>query len=265
MPGGIGAQRLERAGRREIQLPARVQRPAAEDGLLGERRAQQVGHLRVERTAGATPDRCAGAADAVDDLTAVDRKRGAEGTAELEHDERGLLVGQAEPLRLVGDAQRRAADLVRRPQIDAIPLSVVRDRRQVDRSGAEDQWQPCADERSDHRAHAADPRARARFIAPQQQHQSQLALADPLAGNQRQPVPGGPEDEVERALSQERIDQRRRVERQVGRTEALVEQHLAAVERAQIDGDGPRVDARHPRTGRRPRRSLWPRRRRHPR
>ena len=135
----------------------------------------------------------------------------------------------------------------------------------MDRSGAEDQGQPGADERADHRAQAADARVRARFVAPQQQHQSQLVLADPLAGNQRQPITGGPEDEVERALSQERIDQGRRVECQVGRTEGLVEQHLAAGERAQIDGDGPGVDAGHPRTGRRLRRSLWPRRRRHPR
>ena len=168
------------------------------------------------------------------------------------------------PRGLIFDAQRSAGDLVCGPEVDAIPLAVLGNRGQVDRSWAEDQWQPGADERADHRAHAADAGARARLVAPQEQHEGQLALADPIARNERQPVPGGAEDEVEGAVSHERIDERCRVERQIGRPEALVEQHLAAVERAHIDGDGPGVDARHPRTGRRPRRSLWPRRRRHP-
>ena len=260
---GIAAQRVERPGRREIQLPARVQRPSAEDGLLGECRAQQVGHLRVERSAGATPDRRTGAADPVDDPPAVDRKRGGEAPAELEHDERSLLVGNAKPARLVRDAQRGAADLVGGPEVDAVPLAVLRHRGQVDRARAEDQRQSGVDEGADHRPHAAYARPRARLVAPKQQHERQLALADPLARNERQPVAGGAEHEVEGAVSHERIDERCRVERQIGRPEALVEQHLAAVERAHIDGDGPGVHASDPRTGRRLRRSLGPRRRRH--
>ena len=36
---GIAAQCLERPRRREVQLPPRVERPAAEDRFLGERRA----------------------------------------------------------------------------------------------------------------------------------------------------------------------------------------------------------------------------------
>jgi hypothetical protein len=92
----------------------------------------------------------------------------------------------------------------------------------VDRSRAEDQRQTGADEGADHRPHAADAGTRARFIAPQEQHQRQLALADTLAANERQPVPGGAEHGVERAVSHERVDQRCRVDCQVGRPEAPV-------------------------------------------
>ena len=111
---------------------------------LRQRGAEQVRHLRVQRTARPRPDRPGRAAEPVDDAPAVDGKRGAERAAELEHHERGLGEVDAEPLRLVGDAQRDARDLVRGTEVDAVPLAVRRDGRQMDRARAEHERSPAA-------------------------------------------------------------------------------------------------------------------------
>ena len=194
-----------RGSRRATPAPERsaprVERAAAEHRPLRQRGAEEVRHLGVQRTARPRPDRPGRAAEPVDDAPAVDGERGAERPAELEHDERGLGEVDAEPARLVGDAQRGARDLVRGPQVDAVPLAVRRDRRQMDRAGAEHERQPRRDQRAHDRAHPADADAAVRLVLAQQQHQRELALADLLDGNERQPVAGRAEHELERAVA----------------------------------------------------------------
>jgi hypothetical protein len=46
-----------------------------------------------------------------------------------------------------------------------------------------------------------------RLVLAQQQHESELALADLLDRNERQPVAGWPKHELERAVVHERLDQ----------------------------------------------------------
>ena len=136
--------------------------------------------LRIQRTARPRPDRAGRTAEPVDDAPAVDGERGAERPAELEHHEGRLGEVDAEPARLVGDAQRDARDLVRGPEVDAVPLAVRRDRRQMDRAGAEHERQSRRDQRAHDRAHPADADAAVRLVLAQQQHERELALADLL-------------------------------------------------------------------------------------
>ena len=192
-------QRLE--PRREI---GPFERAAAEHGLLGEGGAEQVGRLRVQRTARPRPDRPGRPAEPIDDAPAIHGQRGAERAAELEHHERGLGEVDAEPARLVGDAQRGARDLVRGAQVDAVPLAVRRDGRQMDRAGPEHDRKPRRHERTHDRAHPADSDVAVRFVLAQQQHERELALADLRHRHERKPVAGRAEHELERADVRER-------------------------------------------------------------
>ena len=97
-----------------------------------------------------------------------------------------------------------ARDLVRGPEVDAVPLAVGGDRRQVDRPGAEHQRQVRRDERAHDRAHPADADAAVGLVLAQQHHERELALADPLAGHEREPIAGRAEHELERAVVHER-------------------------------------------------------------
>ena len=135
--------------------------------------------------------------------------------------------------------ERGARDLVRRPEVDAVPLAVRRDRRQVDRARAEDERQPGRDERAHDRAHAAEPTWPCRLVVAHQQHQRQLALAD-LRRRARAAARSRPDRARARTGRAPRA--RRRAapgRRRRRRWEAPLEQHLAAVERAQVERDRP--------------------------
>ena len=95
----------------------------------------------------------------------------------------------------------------------------------------------------------ADADATLGLVLAQQHHQRELALADLLAGHERQPVARRAEHELERTVVHERRDQRRGIGADLGRAEAALEDDFAAVERAHAERDGPRVDAGHPGTG----------------
>ena len=82
-----------------------------------------------------------------------------------------------------------------------------------------------------------------RLVLAHQQHQRELALADLLDRNERQPVAGRAEHELERPALHERVDQQRRIGADVGGAEAALEHDLAAVERADVERDRARVDA----------------------
>jgi hypothetical protein len=113
----------------------------------------------------------------------------------------------------------------------------------VDRPRAEHQRQARRDERAHDRPHPADADAVVGLVLAHEHDERQLALADLVGGDERQPVPGRAEDELERAVADERLDQRRGVVAQVGGAEAALEDDLAAVERAEVEGDRARVDA----------------------
>ena len=118
----------------------------------------------------------------------------------------------------------------------------------MDRAGAEHERQSRRDQRTDDRAHPPDADAAARLVLAHQQHERELALADLLGRHERQPVAGRAENELERAVVGERVDQRRRVGAHVDGAEAALEDDLAAVEGAHVERDRARVDARHTRT-----------------
>ena len=119
----------------------------------------------------------------------------------------------------------------------------------MDRSGAEHQRQARRDERAHDRAHPPDADAAVGLVLAQQHDERELALADLLAGHERQPVAGRAEHELERAVVHERLDQRRGIGAHLGGAEAALEDDLAAVERAHVERDRPRVDARDARAG----------------
>ena len=83
-----------------------------------------------------------------------------------------------------------------------------------------------------------------RLVLAQQQHERELALADLRHRHEREPVPGRPEHELERADVRERRDEQLRIGADVGGAEAALEDHLAVVERADVERDRPGVDAR---------------------
>ena len=87
------------------------------------------------------------------------------------------------------------------------------------------------------------PTRPSRLVGAQQDHQLELALADPLGGNERQPVAGRAEHEVVRAVAGERLDQRRRIGTHGLGREAALEDHLAVVEHADVERDRPGIDA----------------------
>ena len=118
----------------------------------------------------------------------------------------------------------------------------------MDRAGAEHQRQARRDERAHDRAHPADADATVGLVLAQQHHERELALADLLAGHERQSVAGRAEHELERAVVHERRDQRRGIGAHVDRAEAALEDDLAAVEHAHAERDRPRVEAGHTRT-----------------
>ena len=234
----------------EVELAVGVERAAAEHGPLRQRAADQIGGLGVERAARARADRTGRAAEPVDDLPAVDGQRRAEPAAELEQHEPRLLVGDPEALGLVGDPERGARDLVGGPQVDAVPLAVVRDGGEVDRARPEDERDAGRDQRPHDRAHPGDAGARLRLVGALEHHQRELALADLRGRDEREPVAGRPEHEVERRVGAERVDERRRVGAERRGREALLQQRQPAVERAQLEGDGAGIDAGDARTAR---------------
>ena len=74
------------------------------------------------------------------------------------------------------------------------------------------------------------------------------ALADIRHGNERQPVAGRADHELERAMLDERVDQQRGIGAHVGGAEAALEHDLAPVEPADVERERARVDARDART-----------------
>ena len=82
-----------------------------------------------------------------------------------------------------------------------------------------------------------------RLVLAHQQHERELALADLLGRDERQPVAGRAEHELERAVVGERRDQRRRIGAHVVGAEAALEDDVAVVERAHVERDRARVDA----------------------
>jgi hypothetical protein len=118
----------------------------------------------------------------------------------------------------------------------------------MDRAGAEHQRQARRHQSAHDRAHPADADTAVGLVLAQQQHERELALADLLDRHERQPVAGRAEHELERAVVHERPDQQRRIGAHVDGAEAALEGDLATVERAHVERDGARVDARHART-----------------
>ena len=101
----------------------------------------------------------------------------------------------------------------------------------------------CRDERAHDRAHPTDADTGLRLVCADQDHQRELALADPVGGNERQPVAGRAEDDVERAVLHQRLDQRRRIAAHLLGGEAALQHRLAVVEHADVERDRPRIDS----------------------
>ena len=89
----------------------------------------------------------------------------------------------------------------------------------------------------------AMPAPRRRLVGALEHHQRELALADLRGRDEREPVPGGTEHEIEGRVGAERVDQRRRVGAELRGGEALLQQRQPAVERADLEGDGAGIDA----------------------
>ena len=118
----------------------------------------------------------------------------------------------------------------------------------MDRAWAEHERKLGRDQRADDRAHPADADTAVRLVGAQQQHQRQLGLADIRHGNEREPVAGRADHELERAMLDERVDQQRGIGAHVGGAEAALEHDLAPVEPADVERERARVDARDART-----------------
>ena len=88
-----------------------------------------------------------------------------------------------------------------------------------------------------------DAGARLRLVGALEHHQRELALADLGGRDERKPVPGGAEHEIERRGRAQRVDQRRGVGAELRGREALLQQRQPAVERADLEGDGAGIDA----------------------
>ena len=114
----------------------------------------------------------------------------------------------------------------------------------MDRSGAEHQREARRDERAHDRAHPPDADGAVRLVLAQQHDERELALADLVAGHERQPITGRAEHELERPVGHERLHQRRGIGAHLGGAEAALEDDLAAVERADVERHRARVDAR---------------------
>ena len=125
---------------------------------------------------------------------------------------------------------------------------MVRDGGEVDRAGPEDERDARRDQRPDDRAHARDAGARLRLVGALEHHQRELALADLRRRDEREPVPGGTEHEIEGRVRAQRVDQGRRVGTELRGGEALLQQRQPAVERADLEGDGAGIDAGDART-----------------
>ena len=74
----------------------------------------------------------------------------------------------------------------------------------MDRPGPEHERQARRDERAHDRAHPSDADGAVRLVFAQQHHERDLALADLVDRHERQPVAGGAEHELERAVVHER-------------------------------------------------------------
>ena len=123
-----------------------------------------------------------------------------------------LLVGDPEALGLVDDPERGARDLVGRPEVDAVPLAMVRDGGEVDRARAEDERDAGGDQRPHDRAHARDPGARRRLVGALEHHQRELALADrPRPGRAAGRTRPGRARGRTAPWATQRVDERRRV------------------------------------------------------
>jgi hypothetical protein len=113
----------------------------------------------------------------------------------------------------------------------------------VDRARAEDERDAGRDQRADDRAHAGDAGARRRLVGALEHHQRELALADLGGRDEREAVPGRAEDEVERRVGAQRVDQRRGSGAERRRGKLVLQQRPAAVEGADLEGDRPGIDA----------------------
>ena len=125
---------------------------------------------------------------------------------------------------------------------------MVRDGGEVDGAGPEYEWYARRDQRPDERAHAGDAGAHLRLVGALEHHQRELALADLRGRDERKPVPGRTEHEIEGRVGAERVDQGHGVGTELRGGETLLQQRQPAVERADLEGDGAGIDAGDART-----------------
>ena len=121
-----------------------------------------------------------------------------ERAAQLEQDERHVLLAACAPVAVLAERQRHGAHLVGGAHVDAIHLAMGRHRRQVDDAGREHDRHRRARQRAHQRAESADAalsRLRARGT------RAQVVVGEIARRDERQAVAGRPGDEIERCAA----------------------------------------------------------------
>jgi hypothetical protein len=220
-------------------VPATDARAAAEEEALGHRAGQKC-HFAVQCPYRAKPDRAGAAAHTIHDAPAVNRERGRERTAQLEQDQRRLTRLARPASHLIADRERRRTHLVRRADVHAIDLAMLRHRGQVNHSGCHDNRQLRSRHGPEERAKAADATGLPRRG---QVREPKIGLGEIARVEEGKPVAGWAGDEFDRPLAPESIEERLRIRERLGCGNRGIEKDLSAVQAAQVDGDGARIDA----------------------
>jgi hypothetical protein len=155
-----------------------------------------------------------------------------------------VLDGAAPAIRPFANRERDRADFVGGAHVDAVDLAVRGHRREMDDTRREQHRHRHLRQRTQQ---GAQPTDAPRFAIRGEKRELQIVVRQIARGRERESVPGGPDDQIDRSGLFEQIRNMRRRRQRFGCRDREIEKDATIVQSAQIDADRARVDADHPR------------------
>jgi len=200
--------------------------------------------LAIEGTRRTRSQRSRRASDAIDDASAIDGNGRRECATKLEEHEGHSFQTALESCRLLLQGEHHRAQFVRGAHVHTVHLAMVGHRRQMNDTRREYHRHVQASKQAHHGTKTANASHHSLW---REAGQPQVIVCDIPGWNQRQSVPGGSGNEIQRCRLFDEACECLRIPERLGGRQRAIEKDLAGVEPTDIEGNRARIDAENAR------------------